>query len=633
MDRLMLSHTNSFKADSSFVGTFQKLISDTVIPYQYKVLCDQVEGATESHVIKNFTDAARVLSGKEPLEGFKGMVFQDSDAAKWLEAVAYSLSVNPDSELQKKADELIELISKAQDSDGYLNTFYTIKDKDKRWTNLLEGHELYCSGHMIEAGCAYFEATGKRTLLDVCEKNANHIYKIFIEEGHEGYPGHPEIELALLRLYEITENANYLTLAKHFIDIRGVDSDFYIKEVKNRSWSVWGGDGRNKHYQQSYLPVRQQKDAVGHSVRAVYLYTAMAHLASLTDDKELFEASQTLWKSITQKRMYITGGIGSTVHGEAFTEDYDLPSDTAYAETCASIGLMFFASRMLQNEIKGEYGDIMEKAFYNTVLAGMEQNGERFFYVNPLEVIPGITEKAVTHRHVLTQRPGWYTCACCPPNVARLVSSIGKYSYSEKGNTAYCHLYSGGSVNFRNGMKLKCKTQYPYGFTVDFEVEGNGVFAVRVPSWSEKTDFISGGKEICPQIKDGYAYFAINEKAEITIKLDGRAKIVYPSAKIPTLSGMGAVVRGPLVYCFEGKDNKDDVLSLYLSESASFTAEKSDILGGTVILKTYGFRRESSDSLYSSSKPTFRKESLTLIPYYLWGNRGETQMRVWLPVR
>ena len=633
MNKLLSADLKLFKADSSFAGRFQSLVSETVIPYQYKVLCDKVDSATESHVIKNFEDAARVLNGEAPLEGFRGMVFQDSDAAKWLEAAAYSLTVKPDKMLEEKADELIELIASSQDGDGYLNTYYTIKDKEKRWTNLLEGHELYCSGHMIEAGCAYFEATGKRKLLEVCEKNADHIYNVFIENCHEGYPGHPEIELALLRLYEITGTKKYLTLAKHFIDVRGVDSDFYINEVKSRSWSVWGGDGRNKHYQQSYLPVREQKDAVGHSVRAVYLYTAMAHLASLQNDEELYEACKTLWNSITEKRMYITGGIGSTCHGEAFTEDYDLPSDTAYAETCASIGLMFFSHRMLQNEIKGEYADIMERAFYNTVLAGMESDGKRFFYVNPLEVIPGITQRAVTHHHVLTQRPGWYTCACCPPNVARLVTSIGKYSYGEKGDTAYCHLYSGGEVRFNNGMKLKTETQYPYDFTVKFTIDGNGKFAVRVPSWSEETGFTLNGNNITPEIENGYAYFTTKGKSEIIMTLDSRARIVYPSSKIPTLSGLGAVMRGPLVYCAEGKDNKNDVLSLALSEETKFTAEKADLHGNMVKLSANGFRRENPTSLYSSKKPVFSEEKLSLIPYYLWGNRGETQMRVWLPLK
>lgn len=331
--------------------------------------------------------------------------------------------------------------------------------------------------------------------------------------------------------------------------------------------------------------------------------------------------------------MYITGGIGSTCHGEAFTEDYDLPSDTAYAETCASIGLMFFAIRMLQNEIKGEYADIMEKAFYNTVLSGMENDGKRFFYVNPLEVIPGITEKAVTHHHVLTQRPGWYTCACCPPNVARLVTSIGKYSYGEKDDTAFCHLYSGGNVSFRNGIKLKTETLYPYGFTVNFTVDGNGNFAVRVPQWSKKTSFSLNGKTFSPKIEEGYAYFSISGKAEIIMNLDDRVRIVYPSAKVPTLSGMGAVMRGPLVYCTEGKDNNDDILSLYLSENSFFNSEEADLLGGTVTITADGFRREKTDSLYSEEKPSFKEEKLTFIPYYLWGNRGETQMRVWLPLK
>lgn len=624
---------NSYIPDGSFVGNFQKLISKTVIPYQYEVLHDKVEGQTESHVVKNFINAGKVLNGEDGGDGFRGMVFQDSDAAKWLEAVAYSLSINRDEKLEKAADELIDHIEKAQDNDGYLNTFYTIKDKDKRWTNLLEGHELYCSGHMMEAGCAYFEATGKRKLLDVCERNAQHIYKVFIEEKHEGYPGHPEIELALFRMYETTKNEKYLQLAKHFVDVRGVDSDYYIKEVKNRNWSVWNGDGKNKYYQQSYLPVREQKDAVGHSVRAVYLYTAMAELAAEYGDKELLSACKALWHSITQKRMYITGAIGSTVHGEAFTEDYDLPPDTAYAETCASIGLMFFASKMLQNELKGEYADVMEQAFYNTVLAGMQNDGKRFFYVNPLEVIPGISEKAATHRHVLTQRPGWYTCACCPPNVARLVTSLGKYAYGENDGTAFCHLYIGGQASFRNGMNLTCKTSYPYGFNIHYHVKGNGKLAVRIPAWSEKLIIEIDGKTASPDIKDGYAYMEIKDEAEIKLTLDDAPRIVYPSPKIPNLSGMAAIMRGPLVYCVEGMDNDNDVLSLFLNAQGKITAKESEILGGTAILKADGVRTHFDSSLYSTKSPTFTKAEITAVPYYLWGNRGENQMRVWLPFR
>ena len=601
--------------------------------YQYDVLCDKIDSAAESHVVKNFVNSGKVLKGEPEGAEFRGMVFQDSDAAKWLEAAAYSPALKTDPELRKKAEDLIELIENAQDSDGYLNTFYTIKDKEKRWTNLLEGHELYCSGHMIEAGCAFYEATGNRRLLDICEKNALHIYRVFIENGHEGYPGHPEIELALLKLYDLTKNEKYLTLAKHFIDVRGVDSDFFIKEAKERHWSVWNGDGRNKHYQQSHLPVRQQSDAVGHSVRAVYLYTAMADLAQKTQDKELFDSCKRLWESIVQKRMYVTGGIGSTVHGEAFTEDYDLPSDTAYAETCASIGLVFFASKMLQNELKGEYADIMELSFYNTVLAGMEHDGKRFFYVNPLEVVPGITGQAVTHRHVLTQRPGWYTCACCPPNVARLINSLGKYAYGENSTTAFCHLFAGGDVKFENGIHLSCKTAYPYGSDISYKATGKGKLAVRIPRWSKNTAFVFNNKRITPQTDNGYAVFEINGEAELEINLDCKPRILYPNPKIPTLSKTACLMKGPLVYCFEGNDNKGDVLSLSLDTAEKIEEKESDILGGTVILEAKGFRQTASAELYSEIPPAFSKETLTAIPYYLWGNRGVNQMRVWLPVK
>ena len=304
----------SVKPDGS-IEKYQQLVRDTMIPYQYDILNDLAEGVEKSHVVQNFINAGKDLRGEDN-DGFYDMVFQDSDAAKWIEAAAYSLAVFPDKELENKVDKLIDTISEAQDDDGYLNTYFTIKDRDKRWTNLLEGHELYCSGHMIEAACAYYEATGKNDLLNVAIKNAEHIYKVFITDRHEGYPGHPEIELALLRLYRITENEHFMELAKHFIDIRGVDTEYYKKERARRDWTVWGSNGEDNYYQQSYCPVRQMDKAVGHAVRAVYLYTAMADLAGLSGDTELFNACERLWQNITERQMYITGGIGTTVNGE-----------------------------------------------------------------------------------------------------------------------------------------------------------------------------------------------------------------------------------------------------------------------------------------------------------------------------
>ncbi len=616
-----------------FIKEYQQLISNTVLPYQYEVLNDKAENTEKSHVVQNFINAGKAVKGEDTGDGFYGMVFQDSDAAKWIEAAAYSLRNFPDPVLEKQADDLIDIIAAAQDSDGYLNTYFTIKDKDKRWTNLLEAHELYCSGHMMEAACAYCEATGKRKLLDVMLKNTEHIYKVFIEEKHGGFPGHPEVELALMKMYRLTGNEKCLSLAEYFINSRGCDTDFYKRELKARIWSVWGNDAENNEYQQSNVPLRKAENATGHSVRAVYLYTAMADLAAQTSDSELYDACKRLWDSITKRQMYITGGIGSTVHGEAFSTDYDLPPDTAYAETCASIGLMFFASRMLENELKGEYADVMEKAFYNTVLAGMQLDGKRFFYVNPLEVIPGISGKIQTHKHDLTQRPGWYACACCPPNVARLVSSFGKYAYGENADTAYCHLFAAGTVSFDNGIKLTCETKYPYAFTVKYTVQGNGSIAVRIPAWSRNYTLTVNGLSYTEPAVSGYVFIPVSGDSEIILTLDDTPRFMYASPMIPRLTGFACVCRGPLVYCFEGKDNDGDVLSLTLNTQGGITAvHDNELLGGTVRLEVQAVRTAVTDGLYTSQKPSQTSCTANAIPYYMWGNRGENQMRVWLPM-
>lgn len=619
----------SYKA-KGFIGNYQKLIRETVIPYQYSVLCDEAPDTEKSHVVQNFINAGKAVRGEDVGDGFYGMVFQDSDAAKWLEAVAYSLSIMPDNKLEATADKLIDIIADAQDTDGYLNTYFTIKDKEKRWANLLEGHELYCSGHMMEAACAYFEATGKRKLLDVMEKNAEHIYNRFITEKQEGFPGHPEVELALMKMYRCTGNKKCLELAEHFVNTRGCDPDFYKKEKAARNWTVWGNNAEDNNYQQSGAPVRQQKDATGHSVRAVYLYTGMADLAAETDDKELFDACRTLWDSITKRRMYITGGIGSTVNGEAFTVDYDLPNDTAYAETCASIGLMFFASRMLENELDGEYADVMERAFYNTVLAGMQLDGKRFFYVNPLEIIPGISGCCATHWHTLTQRPKWYACACCPPNAARLISSFGKYAYGENSDTAFCHMYAAGDVEFENGISFTCETGYPYDFTVTYKICKGGKIAVRIPAWSRKYTLTINGKAVedCPE--KGYITVSASENDVIVLTLDDTPRFNYASTRVPELTGCVAVTRGPLVYCFESVDNGNDVLSLSLpTDSKLMVSDRNETLDA-VTITAKAVRMESADSLYSDNPPVETEYTATAVPYYTWGNRGENQMRVWM---
>ncbi len=614
-----------------FIGKYQRLVKNVVVPYQYSVLCDETPDAAKSHVVQNFINAANVINGGDGGDGFYGEVFQDSDAAKWIEAAAYSLADFPDPELEKTVDSLIEKIAAAQDDDGYLDTYFTIKDKEKRWSNLLEAHELYCAGHMMEAACAYYEATGKTSLLDVMLKNAEHIYNHFIVKGNEGYPGHPEVELALMKMYHCTGNKHCLELAEHFINNRGVDPEYFHKEYLSRDWSVWGSQGGGD-YQQCSKPVREQTEATGHAVRAVYLYTGMADLASESGDKTLFDACRRLWENITRRRIYITGGIGSTIHGEAFSVDYDLPNDTVYAETCASIGLMFFASRMLENEVDGEYADVMETAFYNTVLAGMQLDGTRFFYVNPLEVIPGISGVSPTHRHDLPERPKWYSCACCPPNVARLISSLGQYAYGENENTAFCHLFAAGDVQFKNGMKLHCETGYPYDFTIKYTIENNGRIAVRIPAWSKKFTLMHNGAVISPDIEKGYAYINVADKDELVLTLDDTPRFAYGSIKIPQLSGRTALCRGPLVYCFEGVDNDGEILSVSLKRGSKVNIGAFDetLLSGIVKLTADAIRRKDTDGLYGFSAPESETCKAVAVPYYTWGNRGINQMRVWM---
>ena len=621
----------AYKA-SGFIGRYQKLVTETVIPWQEKILWDKAPDTEKSHAIANFINAGKALRGEDPGDGFYGMVFQDSDIAKWIESASFSLMNTPDPALEKELDYVISLIAAAQDKDGYLNTYFTVKDRDKRWTNLHEAHELYVAGHFIEAACAHFEATGKRDLLDVMIRNTEHIYDHFVVQKNPGVPGHPEIELALMKLYRLTGDSRALELCRHFIDERGQDPELFIREADNRTWSVWNSNPRNegdREYRQCDRPLREIEKAVGHAVRAVYLYAGMADLASETEDEELMAACKRVWKNIVNSKMYVTGGIGSTVLGEAFTVDYDLPPDTAYAETCASVGLMFFASRMLEKEVSGEYADVMERAFYNTVLAGMALDGKRFFYVNPLEVDPGISGVAATHKHDLPVRPKWYQCACCPPNVARLIESFGKYAYGENEDTAYCHMIASGKVTFRNGVELICKTDYPHKTDVKYTVKGKGRLAVHVPGWSRKYEIVRDGKALNAELKNGYIYLDIDGASEIELKLDDAPAFIYSSPRIPRTAGMVALRRGPLVYCFEGTDNGSvKALKIDRDSKPEMSSFSEELQADKISVKA--FREDDSDELYPDTPPALTPCTATAIPYYTWGNRGETEMRVWM---
>ena len=631
-----------FEVTDGFWGRYRKLVREVVLPYQEDALNDRIEDAEKSHCIENFRMAAEKLRTGKCDGEFYGMVFQDSDVAKWLEGAAYSLAQQPDAELERRCDEIIELIGQAQHEDGYLNTYFTVKEPDRRWTNLHEAHELYCAGHMIEAAVAYAECTGKTRLLEIMRGMADHIYQHFIVEGAEGYPGHPEIELALMRLYRCTGEEKYKELALHFVNVRGVNSDYFIQEKQKNNWSVWGGHPTDKEYAQNTAPVRMQSKAVGHAVRAVYLYTGMADAALETGDESLAEACKTLWNNITQCRMYVTGAIGSAYEGEAFTKDYHLPNDTAYAETCAAIGLIFFSNKMLYLDRNGKYADVMERALYNCVLAGMQLDGTRFFYVNPLEALPGISGEAQTHKHALPVRPKWFACACCPPNVARLLSSLSEYAWHAAEDTLFSNLFIGGTLDLGDafGGKVTLQTAYPYENMVEYrfapEKEAMTMtFAIRIPAWSRDTVICVNGNPAEYEIKDSYAYLKGDFGAEdiVTVEFDMSVRKVYTSSRVSANTGKAAVERGPLIYCAEGVDNENDVLSLSLKRGGNVTVGEylPDELCGIRELYAEGYREAVSDKLYSYEAPVAKECEITLVPYYTWGNRGLNQMRVWIP--
>ena len=486
--KLAMFPLDKIQITDDFWKGYMELVRTHVIPYQWEALNDRIDGAEPSRCIQNFRRAAGLEEG-----GFEGMVFQDSDVYKWLEAVAYSLTWHPDEALEKTADEAIDLIARAQQPDGYLDTYYILNGLDQRFTNLTDNHEMYCMGHMVEAAVAYYHATGKRKLLDVAAAFVNCAYEnLGREPGKKrGYPGHEVAELALVALYGITKDKRHLELAKYFIDERGQQPLYFAQEKKESGAEFFWKDSYFKYqYYQAGLPVIEQDKAEGHAVRAVYLYSGMAEVASATEDQELFEACERLWNNIVEKQMYVTGAIGATAYGESFTFDYDLPNDTVYAETCAAIGLIFFARRMFEITKDSRYADVMERALYNGVISGMSLDGTKFFYVNPLEVVPEASQKDFNKMHVKVERQKWFGCACCPPNVARLLASIGGYAYEVSEDSIYMNLFLGGDMEaVLNGKenRFHVETHYPWDGEVTVQVENaqdsEFLLALRIPGW------------------------------------------------------------------------------------------------------------------------------------------------------
>ena len=635
--------SHSIRIDDAFWSPVRETVRREGIPYQWAALNDRVEGAAQSYCMQNFRNAA-AGEGKHG-----GCIFQDSDVAKWLEAVAYTLMWHPDAELEAIADGAIDEVVAAQQSDGYMDTYYIINGLDKRWTNLRDNHELYCAGHMIEAAVAYYRATGKRKLLDACLHLVDHIDATFgPEDGKlKGYPGHPVIEMALMRLYDVTGDEKHKRLAKYFIDERGQNPLYFDEEEKkyggNKCW--WDGGVLGYSYYQAHKPVREQEDAVGHAVRALYLYSGMADVARETDDGELRAACERLWKSTTQKRMYITGAVGSSEYGEAFTFDYDLPNDTIYGETCASIALVFFAQRMLRMRAKGEYADVMERALYNGVLSGMQLDGKKFFYVNPLEVLPEACEKDQHKTHVKAERQPWFGCACCPPNLIRMVASLEDYICTIHGDTAYMNLYVSHEAGLDIGgaqARMKVRTGYPWDgkvwVTMQEGTESGFKLALRVPGWCRDFALTVNGETVTPQIEDGYAVLARDWQAgdEVVLDLAMPVTVMRANPKVYEDAGKVTVMRGPLVYCLEEADNGPDLHLVHLCTDRAGEASahfEPALLGGVTVIDMPGWREAHEDwggALYAPYAAPKREDvTLRWVPYYAWGNRGKGEMRVW----
>lgn len=555
------------------------------------VCIDQIENQTGR--IRNFENTAKG-------EGeHSGIFFDDSDVYKALEGMAYSLINNPDPELEKKADEWIDKFAAAQQPDGYINTFYTLTGLDKRWTNM-DKHEMYCAGHMIEAGVAYYQATGKRKLLDVCIRMTDHMMSQFGPGKRHWVPGHEEIELALVKLYQTTQEQKYLDFA------------YWLLEERGHGHGTMGDEGKwDPVYYQDIVPVRQLTDISGHAVRCMYLYCGMADVAALKNDTGYIAAMDRLWDDVVHRNMYITGGIGSSRDNEGFTEDYDLPNLDAYCETCASVGMVLWNQRMNQLTGDSKYIDVLERSLYNGALAGISLGGDRFFYVNPLE------SKGDHHRQE------WYGCACCPSQLSRFLPSIGNYIYASSDDALWVNLYIGNTGQIRIGetdILLTQETDYPWDGSVKLTISTSQPLEkeirLRIPDWCKTYDLSINGKRINVPKEKGYAVIKDWKSQDvIALDMDMPVEIVAADPHVKENFDKRAIQRGPLVYCMEEIDNPEYFDQIQLSPSTTFqTAFVSDILNGIKTIKTNG-----------------RAQSATFIPYYAWDNRKAGKMRVWIP--
>jgi hypothetical protein len=594
-----------------------------------------------------------IVSGKARGK-FGGPWWSDSDVYKWIEGASYSLATHPDPGLEAKVEELIGKIAAAQQKDGYIDTFILLVEPDMRWRNLAFFHELFCAGSLFEAAVAHYEATGKRSLLEVAIRYADYIDSYFGEGKHAGIPGHEEVELALIKLYRLTHEPRYLRLAEYFVNQRGAKPSVFEEQYRllpsPRSVELLGHPMDIKdfykrfflrdpavfdtRYSQDYLPVRQQKEAVGHAVRAMYLYSAMADLAYERGDNSLLEALESLHESVTLRRMYVTGGIGPSEHNEGFTADYDLPNDNAYQETCASQGMILWNYRMLKLTGDSRYSDVMELSLYNALAAGVSLSGNTFCYVTPL-----------TNPGDFARQP-WFGVPCCPTTIVRFLPSLGKYIYNQSSDGLWSNLYITSSMHTQIGntdVKLQQASNYPWDGNVKFSVNPAHSVAftlhLRIPDWCAQASVKVNGGEVHPTMSTGYAeihrLWSKGDSLELSLpmqvqKLRANPKVLEDRGKI-------ALKRGPLIYCLEQPDQAAPVDRMVIPIETKLTPQfEANLLGGAVALKGQAIRKPSVDwnnALYkpiAESPARLIPTTITALPYCLWGNRGLAKMAVWI---
>jgi hypothetical protein len=579
--------------------------------------------------------------------------FWDSDVAKLLEAAAYVVAATQDTRIRRVLDDAVRRVVGAQQPDGYLNSYYTFAEPDQRFKNLRDNHELYCAGHLIEAAVAHYEATGSRVFLDAMCRYADYIDRTFGRgKGQKrGYCGHQEIELALIKLYRATGQRRYLRLAAYFLEERGRKPHYYDQEALARGDDPKKWYFKTYEYLQAHVPIQQQTDAVGHAVRCLYMLAAAADLALETGDARWRATAERLWRSICHRRMVVTGGAGTDPRNEGFSFDYDLPDESAYAETCAAIANVFFNHRMLQLTADSSYADVIERALYNGVLSGISLDGTLFFYSNPLAAHDSApranrTADTTTWDGLTTHRKGWFGCACCPPNIARLIASVGEYFYATDAAGIYVHLYGAGTATITRGdgaVTLTQRTKYPWNGRIQLTVTPDRprrfTLFLRIPDWCDDATLSVAGRQVHlgREVRIVRGYAAITREWRrgdaVVLELAMPVKRVYAHPAARQLAGRVALQRGPIVYCLETVDNVTNTLDqIAVPRGAALRAVfKPKLLGGVVVIEGRGQRVvEDRGPLYRGSPPALKPVRFTAVPYCVWDNRRPGSMRVWL---